>query len=126
MLCGRCRAPACQSLHAADREGCGRRRSRFTKPDSRVYLTPAFRDLVAGVVVNGPFHPYIPCIRAAMQPREFLIREPIVVNAPMTCVWCARPPTPRDVGHKPMHKSSAPPTSPRMHLAMSSWQVVTA
>ena len=64
-------------------------RSRFTKPDSQTYLTPAFADLVSNVVVNGPFHPFVPCADAALQPREYLIREPIVVDAPLDCVWCA-------------------------------------
>ncbi|KAK9822187.1 hypothetical protein WJX81_008406 [Elliptochloris bilobata] len=61
--------------------------NRFTKPDSRAYLTPAFADLVRKVDVNGPFNPYIPCVTAALQPREYFIREPIVVDAPLTCVW---------------------------------------
>ena len=66
-------------------------RSRFTKPDSRVYLTPAFHDLHGGnIKVQGPFNPYIPCSMAAQQPREYLLREPLVVDAPLTCVWCAR------------------------------------
>ena len=69
-------------------------RSRFTKPDSRVYLTRAFYDLHGGhIEVQGPFHPYIPCSLAAQQPREYLIREPLVVDAPLACVWCA--------GHRP-------------------------
>ena len=64
-------------------------RSWLTTPSPRSYLTPAFGDLVAGYDVKGPFHPYIPCAAAAQQPREYLIREPLVVNAPLACVWCA-------------------------------------
>lgn len=65
-------------------------RSRFTKPDSRVCLTRAFFDLHGGhIEVQGPFNPYIPCSLAAQQPREYLIREPLVVDAPLACVWCA-------------------------------------
>lgn len=44
------------------------------------------------MVVNGPFHPFVPCADAALQPREYLIREPIVVDAPLDCVWCADTP----------------------------------
>ena len=82
-----CRQPVhfvCSSLKAS------LPRSRFTKPDSRVYLTRAFQDLHGGhVEVQGPFNPYIPCSLAALQPREYLIREPLVVDAPLACVWCA-------------------------------------
>lgn len=59
----------------------------LTTPTPRSYLTPAFSELVLSVDVKGPFHPFIPCAAAAQQPREYLIREPVVVNAPLTCVW---------------------------------------
>ena len=55
-----------------------------------MYLTRAFYHLHGGhIEVQGPFHPYIPCSLAAQQPREYLIREPLVVDAPLACVWCA-------------------------------------
>ncbi len=39
--------------------------------------------------VAGPFHPFIPCAAAALQPREYFLREPVVVDAPLGCVWYA-------------------------------------